>query len=262
MQYLRDRLLGQHKQGIIFVHIPKTGGSSISASLRKHYRLSKFNIKSEVSSLAAEKRFGHRETDPDFDETVHRFRLALIFYEAEKRTRFITGHFSVNERLSSLKPLGYKIITCLRDPVDRWFSHFFYLRFKKDSYGRIEQDIEAFLQTPRAMSLGSTYVRYLGGLRENRDYTSRSAVDTAKDNLEMFDLIGFLHSLESFLEGIEEATGFRPRIMHRRKSPADPVLQKKIRGSTELRSAVEKLCQGDREVYEKALSMFNGRDET
>lgn len=45
LENLRYRLLGRQKPGIIFVHVPKTGGSSISSALRKHYRLSKFNIK-------------------------------------------------------------------------------------------------------------------------------------------------------------------------------------------------------------------------
>jgi hypothetical protein len=254
---LRERFLGLNKPGIIFIHIPKTGGSSISAAIRKHYRLSKFNIKSELTSLAAQKRFGIADSDPGFEEELQDLRLSLIFHEAHRKTRFITGHFWVNEHLPSLKPLGYKIITCLRDPVDRWFSQFLYRRFKEGSYGRIEEEIEEFLEGGQAVNFATTYVRYLGGARQDRDYTSASAVDRAIANLDMLDAVGFLHRLEEFRSRITEMTGFHLRAEHRRKSPADPGTGKKIRESREIRDAVEKLCEPDINVYEQALIRFS-----
>jgi hypothetical protein len=253
----RDRLLGLHKPGIIFIHIPKTGGSSISASLRKHYRLSKFNIKSEITSLATQRKFGISEMDPDFDETLQQFRHSLIFHEAEKGTRFITGHFWVDEHLPALKPLGYKIVTCLRDPVDRWFSHYLYSRYKDGSYGRIEKDIDEFLSTRSAESFGTIYVRYLGGTRDDKDYTSSSAVQQAIANLDMFDIVGFLHKIDDFRKKIEVETGFTLRAKHRRQSPADPALTKRIKGSSEIRREVERLCEPDRKIYEQAFFQFD-----
>lgn len=253
----RDRLLGLHKPGIIFIHIPKTGGSSISASLRKHYRLSKFNIKSEITSLATQRKFGISEMDPDFDETLQQFRHSLIFHEAEKGTRFITGHFWMSEHLDALKPLGYKIVTCLRDPVDRWYSHYLYGRFKEGSHGRIEREIDDFLATPLARTFGTTYVRYLGGIRSERDYDSSSAMQRAVANLDMFDMVGFLKKIDSFRREIEIETGFRLRPQHRRKSPANPSLSNRIKSSLEIRREVEKLCEPDREVYEEAIRKFH-----
>ena len=253
---LRERLFGLNKPGIIFIHIPKTGGSSISAAIRKHYRLSKFNIKSEITYLAAQTRFGITDTDPGFEEDLQHLRLSLIFHEAQKRTRFITGHFWVNENLPSLKPLGYMLITCLRDPVDRWFSHFLYGRYKEGSYGKFEQEIEEFLQSGQAVNFATTYVRYLGGARQDKDYTSGPAVDRAIAHLDMFDAVGFLHRLDDFRSRISEMTGFRLGAEHRRKSPADPVRVKRIRESREIRNAVEILCEPDIKIYEQALIRF------
>ena len=256
LENLHNRLLGKKRPGIIFVHIPKTGGSSISSALRKHYRLSKFNIKSEVTSLAAQKRFGITRTDPGYNEALQQFRMSLIFHEAQKRTRYITGHFWVNEHLPTIKPLGYSIITCLRNPVDRWFSHFLYGRYKEGSYGRIEEDIDEFLQSQEAESFGTTYVRYLGGIRDNREYTSESAVERAICNLDMFDMVGFLHQMDDFRTHLKEITGFNLRPEHRRKSPANTALKEKIKNSREIRNAVEKLCEPDLAVYEQALVKF------
>lgn len=256
LEKLRDRLLGRQKPGIIFVHIPKTGGSSISSALRKHYRLSKFNIKSEATSLAALNRYGITRTDPYYDETLQKFRLSLIFHEAQMGKRFLTGHFWVDENLSSLKPFGYRIITCLRNPVDRWFSHYLYSRFKEGSHGRVEQDVEEFLESEQAVSFATTYVRYIGGIRQDRDYTARSAVDSAIANLDMFDIVGFLDHLDAFRAQIQESTGFHLRPEHRRRSPANPTIRKKIQDSKEYRNAVEKLCEPDMEVYEQALARF------
>ncbi len=256
MKNLRHQLFGLNKPGIIFVHIPKTGGSSISSALRKHYRLSKFNIKSEITSLAAQKRFGVTKTDPDYDEALQQLRLSLIFHEAQKGTRYITGHFWVNEHLSSLKPLGYTIITCLRNPVDRWFSHFLYGRYKEGSYGRIEQDIDEFLLSREAESFGTTYVRYMGGMRDDKDYTSQAAMDRAICNLDMFDKVGFLDQMDDFRTYLKEETGFNLRPEHRRKSPAHTALKEKIKNSREIRNTVEKFCEPDLAVYEQALAKF------
>ena len=256
MATFREQLLGLNKPGIIFIHIPKTGGSSISAAIRKHYRLSKFNIKSELTSLAAQKRFRMADSDPGFEESLQNLRLSLIFHEAQKRTRFITGHFWADETLPSLKPLGYKLITCLRDPVDRWFSHFLYGRFKEGFHGKIEQEIENFLGGNQAVNFATMYVRYLGGARQERDYTSAPAVDRAVAHLDMLDAVGFLHRMDEFRSLITEMTGFHLRAEHRRKSPADPVLVKKIRESREIREAVEKLCEPDIKIYEQALIRF------
>lgn len=256
MANLRERLLGLNKPGIIFIHIPKTGGSSISAAIRKHYRLSKFNIKSELTSLAAQKRFGIEDSYPGFEESLQDLRLSLIFHEAQKRTRFITGHFWANEHLTSLKPLGYMLITCLRNPVDRWFSQFLYRRFKDGSYGKIEEEIEEFLVSGQAVNFATTYVRYLGGARKDRNYTSGSAVDQAITHLGMLDTVGFLHRLDEFRSQITEMTGLRLRAEHRRKSPADPAVGRKIRESREIRDAVEKLCEPDIRIYEEAMIRF------
>ncbi|MDF1526209.1 MAG: sulfotransferase family 2 domain-containing protein [bacterium] len=233
LKNLQDRLLGVQKPGIIFVHIPKTGGSSISTALRKHYRLSKFNIKSEATSLAVQKRYGITSVDQDYDETLQEFRLSLIFHEAQIGKRFITGHFWANENLGILKPLGYSIITCLRNPVDRWLSHFLYSRYKEGSYGRIEQDVEEFLESQQATAFATTYVRYFGGTRPDRDYTTRSAVEGAIANLDMFDIVGFLDRLDDFRLQVQKSTGFKLRSEHKRRSPADPLVKKKIKESRE-----------------------------
>jgi hypothetical protein len=245
--------------GIIFFHIPKTGGTSVSNAMRQYYRLSQFHIKSRASTLAAIPDIDSRSGEPGLVEDVQKLRINLILYWAYAGKRFLTGHVWNDRRLVELKELDYVLVTCLRHPVDRWFSAYFYDRYKTGIHARIDEDIDEFLQTERAQNLGTTYVRYLGGLREDGNYSSPEALADAKTMLGTIDIIGFLEDLELFRLQIMDRIGVSLKFPHRRSSPVDKALQDNIKGSEVYRKAVESLCEQDIELFEHARSLNQGR---
>lgn len=240
--------------GTIFLHIPKTGGTTVSNALRQYYRLSQFHIKSRPSALAAIPEIESRPGEPGLYEKVQELRINLILYWARAGKKFLTGHVWNDRRIVELKKLDYVLITCLRHPVDRWFSAYFYDRLKTGAHARIEQEIDDFLETERARSMGTTYVRYIGGLREDSEYSSREALANAVEMLGTIDIVGFLEDLDQLRSQVLERIGIKLRFQHRRKSPSDRKYQDRIRGSELYRKTVESICAPDIELYEHARS--------
>lgn len=237
---------------IVFLHIPKTGGSSLSKALRSHYRFSGFHIKSGESSRAAEWMSGLTPDDAGFLDTRQRVRESLILYAAAQDKHFLTGHVWNSPGITALRGSGYRIVTCLRHPVDRWFSNYFYSRYKQGAHGRIELSLEDFLQTHHARDFGTTYVQYLGGIDPDGDYTRPSAIERAQQAVETIDEVAFLDALPAFVALMKQRHGMNLRIQHERKNPQPVEEVKRYKDSREIRAAITALCAPDIAVYDYA----------
>jgi hypothetical protein len=95
---------------LVFVHVPKTGGTTLNRILMRNYR---YRLDSygdsffpryhadEVASLAG---------PPRDDDT--------------RRPVFFTGHIDVENEIFDHMPARYVVVTLLRDPVERIVSHY------------------------------------------------------------------------------------------------------------------------------------------
>ena len=122
------------KNNIIFLHVPKCGGTSVDYAIRRHYRkkdrLVTINARASTNAanLISQINFPYETAD---DYPILKMRENLLLYYMSQNMKYISGHFGFSE-IGYRKFLGgYTFITILRDPVKRWISVYLFNRYKK-----------------------------------------------------------------------------------------------------------------------------------
>ncbi len=249
-----QKLLIPQKTKVFFLHIPKSGGTSIDKAIRKHYRHSYSRIEGDPSHQAAKMLYGIDIEKGEINQLLQ-FREQLMLYEMFKETQYISGHISYNQTIWQKFHQQYVYVTCLRHPVKKYISNYFYNAFKKSNHFKIYEDLPTFLDTPRGQAGGFEYIKYLGGVSDNidYDYTSSSAIELAKNNLSKLAIVGFLENLPDFIREFQQHTGIKLNITHRRKNPI-----KKPNINPEIMAKIEKICIPDLDLYHYAKEKFGG----
>jgi len=251
-------------ENIFYLHIPKCGGVSIGQAIASKYLSLDLrndrgivNLNAPVSRQVIETTEGLNypyETNDDFPILHFREKL-LLYFMAQSSSIFISGHFIFSNNAYKMYGDKFKIITVLRDPVKRWISSYFFNRFKTDGHMQVNEEIEIYLETHFGISQGYELVKFLGGADRGGDYTSTQAISRAKDNLNKFEIIGFLEDLDSFSSKFSDHFHVNLNIGKKNQSPAP----KQYRRSTiapELLERIAEVCQPDIQVYEYAVRNF------
>ena len=201
---LRNRLRRVHKvhpdHRIFFMHIAKCGGSSITNALRDSFTpLNPFadQVIFHLDPYAAHQAATMSRQEPlDYNRKLLRYCLGCSEY------KYVYGHFSFDEMAYETYRDQFAFVTVLRNPVDKWFSLYFYNRYKKSDFFKIEENLEDFVHTPTAVGYGCDYVMQFAGdyARDHysyADYTSDTAIKHAIENLKKFHLVGCLEQFGS-----------------------------------------------------------------
>ena len=223
---------------LVFLHLPKCGGTSVNIALNKLYwlRLHRTLHLSGASSKQAAEVIG---------EPVERFRARLLaFHMAEQKRRLITGHYGFDEHIWDHFSDAWKFMTVLRDPVARWYSSYFYNRYKtKSDHYRISQPLEIFVETDRARKGGDMYARFLTGRSDADD-----AVSQVIENLHRFHLVGLLEEAETFIQDCQQLLGVKINVPRHNVSPRS-THQQSEEITPEIDAKVRALCASDLQIY-------------
>jgi hypothetical protein len=162
----------KRKQTLIFLHMPKTGGTTMHAILKRQYR--------------AENTF---RTNPE--QHWESLRVFREFSDKEKsKIELITGHmrFGIHEHVE--QPWYY--LTFLRDPIQRVISYYYYILGYQKHYlhQKIKSEnmsLEAVLEGGVSREFNNFQTRRISG-QDRADYghCSNEMLDMAIKNIDQY----------------------------------------------------------------------------
>lgn len=173
----------------------------------------------------------------------------ILSYFLAQNYRYVYGHFAFSKAAYDVFKDKYAFVTVLRDPVKKWFSLYFYNRYKKSNHYALNDDLDMFLESELAVGYGSDYAMQFAGDDTITDFTSQEAIDRAISNLKLFDLVGVMEQFPVFVQGFQSLIGVDLKIRHLRKNPVSHEEQRRAI-TPEILERVQELNRPNLAIYE------------
>lgn len=219
---------------IIYIHVPKCGGSSFGAALRLRHLMSQATIALGQGNPALR---GEARILDDYAR-----RRDQLHAEVGRGVRMIAGHVQYDADLHDGPARGYAFVTLLRDPVARFVSHYNYLQRRHPSPAR-PPTLAGFLDTPDALRIASQYLFYFAGHSQTAGRDPAPLIARAVATLERFDVVGDLARPDAFAADLQRLIRTPLPRWKRNAAPAPTQIP------DSLRTRIEQLCAPDIAVY-------------
>lgn len=226
---------------VIFLHIPKTAGTTLDQIIFRHYR---FKNVYQTGLIAQQ---GVRDY--------------IKMSEAEKANyRLLKGH--LNFGIHKYVPNAWAYFTFLREPIDRTISHFYYIAQSKNHalYNQIQSQqmgIGEYIESGLDPMLFNAQTRLLSGVWDTipAGTCTPEHLEQAKENLEKhIKVIGLTEQFDESLILLRETFGWSHLHYTRQNVTSN---RPKTEGlSPEELSAVKSANELDLALYEFALPLF------
>lgn len=244
-----------YPNGVAFVHVPKCAGSSVSRAFRVRFLASQTKIEESgvyeaggLLALALKDNAGLCGRELPLEATVHALKRAMFAYYLSENVKFVQGHVHFDRRTYETVERTHKFITLLRDPVERYLSQYYY-DYGRPNKNHISDDLETFVDTPHGIDTGRVFLDYFGETHRS-GHSESEYVERAKENLDLFAVVGFLDDLDAFRWMIADQLGINMRFGHVNKGSKQ---RSSLSGS--LDEKIRHRCAVDIEIYEYAKSM-------
>ncbi|WP_417612400.1 sulfotransferase family 2 domain-containing protein [Owenweeksia hongkongensis] len=162
----------RNKTKVLFLHIPKTGGTAVKKALKKKFKPKELQLI-----------YGFEN-----------FKMGVRDFATNKKSLGI-GHFGWEPEMENMFKDAFKI-TFLRHPVARVISHYWHFQrstLEGDQYVK-EMSFEDFLETPFAQDWQT---RRLGGGLYDASLTGEACFEEALKNVESrFEFVGITEEMD------------------------------------------------------------------
>ena len=178
---MKNIKINQNFQLLIFIHIPKTAGTTLSDVLKQQYK------KSDIITIHG-----------TVEENVEKFQEK--YYQNQNTVRLIKGHMTYG--LHKVLDCPYTYITVLRNPVSRIISVYYYLlqsNLHPQHHLVKGKTLAEFVSSGTAHNNGQT--RFIAGQYNPSDRgQSINLLERAKNNLkENFTVVGLTERFDETL---------------------------------------------------------------
>lgn len=243
-----DSKFGQGvKKKVMYVHVPKCGGSSVGMAIKNSFG---YWANLQRKGLKWINTGGSNEASDLTSIPIKEFRQQLlIYYLCQKNSRFVTGHVTVNSKILETFSDQWNFVTILREPVERWYSQYYFNKDRDKARSKTDLDMEAYLKSQAGKRSARTYSYYFSTDGPDEEQN----IEEAKANLSKFALVGFLEEISNFEKQYNNLFNANISIPHYNKNKTPRYQKEDVPPS--IHEKVIEMCRTDTKIYEWALEL-------
>lgn len=241
--------VGKSNVRLIFPHVPKCGGTSVIQALKKGAKEAGKLLDIDHLNASICDRLAQGNVVDWLNISLDVFSYKCLL----SKSNLIVGHAplpkSTREDINSTT----KVVTLLREPVDRWISNYVYDRYKISGTGSHDLRIEDYIESEKGKINGQYYAHFFAS--KNHQSPDR-LIKEAISNLSSFDLVGFTSEMNSFFVELENLIDFPVELEKINTSPK-PEASEFIRSNQSLMKKINSICEIDIQIYQQCQEVWN-----
>ncbi len=191
---------------IFFLHLPKCGGTSVDNAIRHSLKIAGEGRINPVAARKAANNHLKPKSNQEFFREYPYLQKYLLKYAVECEQPYISGHLPLDSDTIDFMKSRYRLITLMREPLERWKSHYLYNKMTMNdpmvpplvsSNDEPLSELQTIAESWRGWQLGSLCTTFLSGSLVTPE-NWQELVHVAVDNLKEFTIVGSLDDMQSF----------------------------------------------------------------